>query len=434
MKHFVLMACAIFLSWGVFATQGQAARITDVLDAADSNGDSFDFSFAVDFTQVLEQAKISRERNTTSRLDKRMLMQREFEYKAVKNYLDIELKFGLYRDLEFHINLPITIRETNNGKQTQHYRDKYWAGDYNPATLTSGGRPSLLHDQVFGYSKWESIHKGVGDMTLGFSYSPVNQERVKEYPTWVFSIDIQVPTGPEQKPQLEKDATNQYKGKSNTTGVGKKLVGLTFSTAISRRWNVVEPYFGMHYKFTFDTGKLIKNSRYEGGFVLGMEVIPYEFKAEKENEPRWKVALDFRLQATIMGKGQDFNAIVDPLAWRKDKNGTQYWPVDTRTVPYYVYPNGQAPAYELPIEDRYTYVQGYFGIYAVLYHYLTLRTEFGFGHRTEHFLSLPNKVDASTLRPVNKNGYNTQINEVGARVKLTNSFVFSYMFSLGINY
>jgi len=43
-------------------------------------------------------------------------------------------------------------------------------------------------------------------------------------------------------------------------------------------------------------------------------------------------------------------------------------------------------------------------------------------------------VDRDTLRPLDMDGYNTQINEVGARIKLTDSFVFSYTFSIGFNY
>lgn len=430
MKHFVLMACAAILGVIIFGSQGHAARITDVVDAFDDNGDVYDFSFSVDFTQIHEKAKITRERNTLDPNYKKMVNQREFEYNSIKSLMDVNLKFGLYKDLEFHVNFPITIQEQNKGKQAKHFRDKFWSSGYG---FSNVGRPSLMVDKVFGFAEWESLHAGFGDMTFGISYSPVNQERVKEYPTWVFTLDIQAPTGPEQKAVLEQDPNNAYKGKSDTTGVGKKLVALTLKTAISRRWNYVEPYFGMHYKFTFDTGGLIKNPRYEGNFLLGMEVIPYELKREGENEPLWKVAFDFQMQATLMGKGHEFNAITDPLAWRRDKNGSQYWPTDPRNPAYYIYPNNQAPNYELPLEDRYTYVQGLFGLYATLYHYVTLRTEFGFGHRTEHFLSLPESVDISTLRPANKNGYNNQINEVGARVKLSDSFVFSYMFSIGIN-
>jgi len=441
MKHFVLLACAILLSVCIFPSAGQAAILTDVLDASDDNDDVFDFSLSVDFTQVHEQARISRERNTISSTDKRMLTQREFEYNSIKSTIDVNMKFGIYKDLEFHINLPITIEDSNKGKQDAFWRNKYWAGDYVQNQLDYFERPSLLSDKVFGFAEWEAIHKGVGDMTLGFSYSPVNQERVKEYPTWVITLDIQVPTGPEQKPSLNPfdNADNRFKGVSDTVGVGKKLVALTFKTAISKRFGVVDPYFGMHYKLTIDTGGLIKDPRHEGNFLLGMEVVAHESKPDGANEPKWKVAFDFRMQATILGKGQDFSSITDPLAWRKDKVGSAYWPDDPRRLDqdnpnlFYYYPNGTAE-YELPIEDRYTYIQGIVGLYAVLAHYITLKSEFGFGHRTEHFLSLPDQVDRDTLRPLDMDGYNTQINEVGARIKLTDSFVFSYTFSIGFNY
>lgn len=443
MKRFILLPASMLILILSMPICAQAAMLTDVLDAADVNEDPFDFSISVDFRQELEWATITRERNTLSSAEKAMLNQNEFNYKAVRNLLFINARFGLYHDLEFHFTLPVHIEEKYTGKMSGHWGDKFWGGEYSPNTLHQLGRPSLLTDRVFGFAAWESTHRGFGDLSFGFTYSPVNQTRDPDYPSWILTFDIQVPSGSEQNPKMEPAAANLQKGIGNSISVGKKLVGLIFKTAISKRIGAAEPYFGLDYKVNVATSGYIQDARHQGGFLLGNEAVIYELQREGENEPLWKVVFDFRMSGTIVGRGQDFNAITDALAWRRDMTNTTntiYWPTDPRLRVtenphmFYYYEGGKAPEYQLPIEDRYVNITGLVGIQAILYHYLLLKAEFTFGYNTDHYLSLPEKLDYNTLRPLDKGGYNTQINEVGARVRYSQSFVFGYTFTLGFSY
>ncbi|RJO68589.1 MAG: hypothetical protein C4523_07535 [Myxococcales bacterium] len=426
----------------------EAARLTDVLDAANGKNDPIDFTMSVDFKQEFEWAMITRERNTLSSLEKMMLNQNEFSYKAVKNQIIVNGAVGLYHDLEFHIKMPISVSETYTGSMSGHWRDKFWGGEYSTAPISQQSRseltpgPSLLTDRVFGFASWKTVHSGFGDMTIGFSYAPLSEERDEMWPSWVVTLDMQLPTGPEQKPKMDPAASSLLKGTASGIGVGEKLFSFIFATAISKRAGVADPYFGMHYKAPIAVGGLIGDPRHEGGFLLGTEIVAYEEIPSNTKEPEWKVAFDLRLSTTLYGKGQNFNEITDALAWRKDKDNdasNTFWPIDPRgsaTSPhvYYYYPGGRAAAYELPTEGRYAYIEGLVGFYATIYHYLLLKAECAVGHRTEHFLSLPESVDSYTLRPLPSDGYHTQINEVGARVKKEKSLVVAYTLTIGLTY
>ncbi len=417
-----------------------AARITDIIDAADDNDDPFDFCLLIDFSQEFEWAKLTRERNVNNSIEKLMLSHNEFDIKSVKHQLDITGKFGLYHDLEFHFILPITLNQETDGKMSQHWRDKYWGGSYSPDDISVGGRPSLLTDYVFGFPAWNSVHRGFGDMIIGFSYAPLSEQRDPEYPNFVVTLDMQLPSGPEQNPKMEPSAANLLKGTGNGINVGEKLFAFIFDIKISKRAGIADPYFGIHYKLPIALSGLIQDPRHEGGILLGTELVAFERIPDNENnEPLWKVAFDLGLETTFFGRGQTFNELVDPAAWRRDKSNdantnTTYWPNDPRRPQVFYYFDGQAPEYTLPIEDRFLEARGNVGFYAILYHYLQIRSGFTIAHRTEHYLSQAEKIDSTTLRPADMSGYYTQINEVGTRVKKERSLVIGYNISIGLTF
>ncbi len=439
------------------ATPALAARATDVLDANDGDQIPLDFEIDVEFRQEMEWAMISRERNAADGNQVLTLNQDEFVYEELKQTLDITGRIGIWRDVEFHFTFPVTLNETSKGKPSGHWRNKYWSAIYPWQSLAAGGTlsqqptsyfnggPSLLADRVFGYINWESVRSGFGDMTLGFAWAPLNNERDDTFPSWKLAFDLGLPTGSEQNPRMETSAANSLKGTNPSSNVGRKVLTFNLSTAISKRFGFSDPYFGGNIKIPVGVGTHLKDPRIIGGFMVGNEFILFERFYKREKEPLWKIAFDFRASATIYGRGQDFTGVTDPLAWRRDKENTDnetYWPDDLRRVTsstgverpvdYFAYDG--APEYEVPIEDRYTYIEALVGLHFVLYHYVLIGTQYTFGHRTDHFLSLPSKVNDLDLRNLNSSGYNAQINETGARIRKEGSFVFSLSWSLGITF
>jgi|GEM_PF-2588796 len=417
-----------------------AALSTDVLDAADGMNDPIDFSIEVQFVQDYQWATVSRERNTFSETEPDMLNQNEFEIKELKNILNVNGRIGMYHDLEFHFNLPIHIKDSSEAYMSSHFRNKFWGGGFSLDTLAEKGRPSLLTDAVFGYAGWNAAHKGFGDMLIGFTYGIFSNERDPDRPSFNVTLDLELPTGSQNNPDMGPTAINPQRGKVST-GVGEKLVSFIFRTDLSMRFNAADPYFGIYYKVPISTGGHISDPRQEGGFRLGTEIIAYEKIPETSPEPLWKVAFDLGMNINLYGRGQDFNEITDALAWRKDLDTVEAWPVDPRSYQVEGEPQNvffeystRPPDYELPVNGRYAHIQGKLGFYTIFYHYIMLKTQVLAGHRTEHFLSLPSKLDENTLRPSDKDGYNTQINEIGARVKLQKSFTLAWNLSLALLY
>ncbi len=433
-----IVASMLFALLGFLGSPALAALSTEVIDAADGVDDPFDFSLEFQFEQDYQWATVSRERNTFSSLQPDMLEQNEFEVKHVKNILNIVGCIGMYHDLEFHFLIPVIISESHSGEMSSHWRDKYWGGGFSTDSLAQAGRPSLLTDSVFGYAGWDMTHRGFGDMQIGFTYGIFANDRDPDRPSFNVTLDLELPTGPEQNPKMNPSSVNSQRGQG-TIGVGKKLVSFIFKTDLSMRFGVADPYFGIWYKLPISTGGLISDPRHQGGFNLGTEIVAFELIPENTSEPLWKVAFDLGMKISLYGRGQDFNEITDSLAWRKDDSSIEAWPTDPRAFAvdnqnmFYEYAN-RPPDYELPINGRYAQFEGVLGFYTIFYHYLMLKTQVKAGHRTEHFLSLADKVDSETLRPADKGAYNTQINEVGARVKLEKSFILSWNVSLSLLY
>lgn len=442
----LLLFAGVFSGLFGFASLAYAAKVTDVLDAADGPDGPVDIDLSVEFSQTFETGVITRERNTSLSVDRTMLHQDEFNWKNKKDEMTVNGRIGLYHDLEFHFALPITIADKDEGWLSSHWRNKFWGGTterYNPTSSAQSFRTaSLLNERVFGFPAWEATRSGFGDMSLGLAYAPLSEDRDVYYPTMLFAFDVILPSGAKNEPRMESSIKNQYTGTNPKTGVGKKLTTFILKTAISKRLGAADPYFGLEYRIPVNSGGYIKHPRQEGRFTLGTEAVAYERKLEKENEPFFKIAFDVRLNAILYGKGQDYSPITDPLAWRKDKDNTAtqtYWEDDPRAKTlsasdYYYYYNGKAPKYVLPTMDSYVYVQGTVGFNAILGHYFQIRTDFNIGHRGTHYLSLPTKVDSQTLRPADRSGYNTQINETGARVQLYQNLILGYTVSLGILY
>lgn len=446
----LLLSVLLLAGLLAFASAAYAAKVTDVLDAADGADGPLDIDLSVDFSQHFESGVITRERNTSLSVDRTMLHQDEFVWKSQTSEMAFKGRIGLYHDLELHFTLPVTISEKNNGWLSGHWRNKFWGGTterYNPtSTAFSFRSASLLNERIFGYPSWETMRSGFGDMTLGLAYAPLSEDRDRYYPTMLLGFDVILPSGKKTEPSMDSSSKNQFTGtngnQAKNKGVGKKLATFILKTAISKRLGAADPYFSLEYRIPVNAGGYIKNPRQEGRFMLGTEAVAYERKLEKENEPFFKIAFDVCLSATLYGKGQDYSPITDPLAWRKDKNNTAneiYWEDDPRAKnlaasDYYYSYNGKAPAYVLPTMDSYVYVQGTAGFYAILGHYFQVRSDFSIGHRGTHYLSLPKKIDSQTLRPADRSGYNTQINETGTRVQLYQSLVMSYTMSLGFLY
>ena len=429
----------------LFVLPAESAEFTEVLDAADGPDDPVDVRISIGYRQEMQWATVARERNTVGTTVRDMIDQDEFDVHYIKHIMDITGRIGLYKDLELHFTIPVHLSETHTGEMSVHWRDKWWAGEYDPSNLHQTGRPSLQTDKVLRYSAWEVTHKGVGDMTFGFTYGVFDEGRDPTRPDVNFTLDFQVPSGGSPQPTIGRDLSNPEKGKASGIGVGSQVFALILKTAAAKSFGIWEPYAELNLHIPFAAGSFIHDPQWQGGGLLGMEFVTYEFKEKQANEPKWRVAFDWRLGIQMFGPGQCYNEITDALAWRKgldNQDGQTFWPLDSRDGKYYAYPNSEggvesaitAPSYHLPKSSSYARIHSQFGLNGILGHYFTFSAWGAVGYRTEHFLSVADSIDPETLRPSNTGDYYAQINEVGTRVKLTDALQVSWMVNIGFQY
>ncbi len=431
----------------LFVLPAESAEFTEVLDASDGPDDPVDIRISIGYRQEMQWATIARERNTVGTSVRDMIDQDEFDVHYIKHIMDITGRVGLYKDLELHFTLPVHLSETHTGEMSMHWRDKWWAGEYDPYNLHQKGRPSLQTDKVLRYSAWDVTHSGFGDMTFGFTYGVFDEGRDPTRPDVNFTLDFQLPTGTEQKPTIGRDLSNPEKGTASGIGVGSQVFELIFKTAAAKSFGIWEPYAELNLHIPVPAGPLMSDPQWQGGGLFGMEFVAFEHKEKRANEPKWRVAFDWRLGIQMFGPGQCFNELTDALAYRKDldnQTGQTWWPEDTRTGdgrPFFEYPNAgngvdsiTAPNFHLSKSSSYARIRSRFGLNGILGHYFTFSVWGSAAYRTEHFLSTPGAIDPDTLRPVNTGDYYAQINEVGTRVKLTDALQVSWMVQIGFQY
>jgi len=247
----IASACAILLLPVALPAPTHGAEITDVLDAFDYENDNpFDFNIEPGFRQQIERGRITREAGCSSTEEPDRcpdgdvtLFNRELDYRRVTNFVDIDVRLGLYRDLEFYVGIPIVVSD----RRALEYADD--VSGLNTTVNPDRGRvladldPSTsdIYGDYFGTYTLFNVpddgirRSGMGDMALGLRWSPFNDSRNKHAANLTVGFEYVAPTG---KPARR---TNR--------GAGRGVHEVAFSIAASRRFTTyLDPYFGLSFR------------------------------------------------------------------------------------------------------------------------------------------------------------------------------------------
>ena len=254
--RWIVPVLAVGLSISVLQPTADAAEITDVVDAFDE-ADVFDFHLEPRFEQHIQRGTVIREapctpdpngppeafQNAEKCPDEAtVIFTRELDYERIVSALDVDFQFGIWQDLEFHFTLPIIISDTR--------ALKFAAGDgpRNVSQANSSVDPTdeLITDDLdngglFSTYRFFSIgnelvgpdRSGLGDLIFGFAWSPFNQERSPHLATLRLAFDYLAPTA---DPAMRTNSS-----------VGRGVHEFIFNISASRRYAIVEPYFGVTY-------------------------------------------------------------------------------------------------------------------------------------------------------------------------------------------
>lgn len=309
------------------APVSQAARVTEVADAVDTD-DPFDANVEVTLDYTYHRALITREHTQTPAGggDPRTLLVRELDYSRHTARMLPRLEVGLFRDLSLFFQWPIVVWDqqdmsytnTTNKSNSTIERDMQSTPTVDGWTEPGQeyGNPGVDREQ--GHSDWNlqrdgngvyrKVRVGVDYPTIGGRWSPVNNERDSSKPSIVLQLDYT----PAFLLPVKQDVNDPEINNTSTSEISYYVADAAHRfhamVAISKRFSLLDPYFVADYYFPFSSsdGVMGFDPRHDGGFQLGMEIIPYE-----HTELEQKLALDFSFLARYFSQGRDYSEVSD---------------------------------------------------------------------------------------------------------------------------
>lgn len=439
-----------------------AAEFTDLLDAADDfddlveeTYDPFDFSIEPRFSLDFESARISREAacvpdesnlvgnaaQNNPRLivdegrcsEPRTLANKEMDFKRTTSRLDVDLRAGIYKDLEFKLTVPFVFDSTTGLKYADGVDptnssvdpdDDFVRGAADAAFRDGDGNTQVTPDTLGTFSGYRFIdlsdeyneisRSGFADPSISLSWAPFNDERDPTKATLLLGMQYQMPIAPVKT--VDNDA------------VGEGVHELSWRLASSKRFDWIEPYFGLEYILPLaatdspirridsqNNGQVFADPPQSGKITLGTEFIPHEDKATGA-----RYGVDIRFNFGFTSEGRDYTPLFDHLGQSQCNNRTvadvlpNYDGSGTLTNPDAVAcswivrqpSNAQPnPEYDLtqPIAsgdndtiyfndgimttESYATFSGLVGVYLQPVKYFQFKAQVGLTHQLEHYLT-----------------------------------------------
>ena len=278
---------------------------TDTLDSFDDENDNpFDFSMRLRFTSDSRDAFIGREvkclagdalGNPLCPKASGTVISRELVYARQRNVMNIDTRIGLYKDLELYAFFPIVTGDSWNHKYVTGV-DK----------TNSSIAPIKDSEKLFAPEYNSRSRAGFGDMTIGIKWGALNYYRDVTHPTWVWGVDLTLPTGTAM--QQDND------------GVGLGLYQLHLYTTVSRRTlRYFEPFFNAHGVSRFGAASGLFNSQggtqpraepgSSVGTLFGLTIIPWEnIKQDQRFELEGGFGMDYHF------RGREYSEIWEAFA------------------------------------------------------------------------------------------------------------------------
>ena len=324
-----------------------AASAADITRIASSfeDDDPFDLFIDVGFERTQTRAKIVREQILPEGTERpegadpnARPLASELWYKGVDARLNLELAFGLYRDLEFSFTLPLVFqqnerwdRTSNASAENSTITNNCLNADGSVLPGCGPGNAANLGAPLFGVPQ-ESFRGGLGNMRFGLAYAFFKQEKDPTKPTWIVGLDYEAPTAKQRDPSVDTTSPDER------GNIGDRVHKYQLYTAFSRRIGVAEPYFRAHYTIPVrgpgiysncdqrvtnpdnlgapdncNTGPWTRKelgiqAPTQGGMIFGLELVPFE-KPQKSQ----KFALDVRTIGNYVGRGRYYNELSSAL-------------------------------------------------------------------------------------------------------------------------
>ena len=329
----------------------QAGERTEVVDAF-APGNPFDFHIEPTFRQEVERGVIVREAPGVLRRagcepgsddpkcnEAATELERELDYRRVINALDLDLQFGLHRNLEFHLTLPIILSDRTDLSYADGVNGDNSSIDPSDERIAADLDPNLddLFGTAFGTYRYFDVpsdgvrRSGLGDIVVGLAWAPFDPATNRHAAALRLHLDYMAPTG--------------KAARVDNRNVGSGTHELRLGLAASRAYiDYLEPYFAFDAAVPFAAGNGLfadpnRNSinRKPGARIdasFGSEII---LLADEVRSQRYTINLGVDFGYTVQGReagpmfdalgGSDCNGLTAGEAgYSEGTNGNVYRP------------------------------------------------------------------------------------------------------------
>ena len=435
------------------------AGVTDLASAFDVD-DPYDFHFRVQYGRTLRRAALRREQSGVA--PDRIELVNDLRFSQVTHLLTLRAEAALWRDLQFHLELPVVVGDTRTLSFSQNGGDPCGTPpETNCVTprnsplvrdgLVDGRR--LAPDQVAlagpdvlpGQTQLPT-RAGIDQLYLGLSWAPLNQRRDPAKPTWVVGFEARLAVGP----HMEYDPRNP----TANTAVGQGVHQLRWHTVVSRRFRYLDPWFSLEYLLPVarpsslfsathfpGSGQERERPQHRGGAEVGLEIIPWEVK---DKQHKLSIELRGRIDAIFEGRGYsplwelfsrnprltgpcDLNpAASNPSTIHPWNNGS-YCPTESDTIPH--------PG--ITRIENYMSFGGTLAATIQLSKYFRGRLGASLAHELDHFVTFADAGRSSApdgrVDPINPSQvnpmYRAMIDAPGRRYRVGDTTVFDFFLS-----
>lgn len=308
------------------ATEARAAYPTKVLSALEDDAPLPDIHVGVGYDYGTKSAQIVREWvQVDDQGNRNAIDVKELDYEEIVHRLLVDVRVGLFRDLELHIRAPVVLSDTSQISFSDGVAGRstvYGSANANDPNFANAENYRFPITQVPQQRK----RAGFGDMTFGLSWSPLNDRKDEAYPTLTLTGDIIAPTGKLRNP-TDQDAVNGSGG----VGLGQTVFDL--SIGVSRRMRETLPAMDPYMLFgatipvaTAAQKKLGLDPPPTGRFRVGTEFVFFD-----DPGARQRYALDVSFSLQYIGIGRTYSELSDYLPNFNQRNV----PRDTIDYPDY---------------------------------------------------------------------------------------------------
>ncbi|MBI2373831.1 MAG: hypothetical protein HYV07_07525 [Deltaproteobacteria bacterium] len=290
------------------ATEARAAYETAVLTAAEPQN-AFDLHLSVGWDRAVKRGKITREWVQEEGANRTSLDVKELDLRTETQRLILNLRAGIFHDLELHASAPIVLFEDSELAFAEGVAGRSTIiGSTNADDPDYADAPRYPITDVPG----ERHRAGFGDMSFGLGWSPfvdleADGEDVDAWPTITLRADVIAPTGP-TRVATEAEALDAASGGN----VGEGVTAFDLSIGASRRFGVsptFDPFVLFGARIPVATPKQKERGMtppVSGRFEVGSEVVFFEHEATHQ-----RYAFSAAFNTEFVGTGRTFSELSD---------------------------------------------------------------------------------------------------------------------------